>query len=411
MSVQETHASHGGTESRPAASEEREAGRAAALFEARLRDVARAGEAAVPAIVAGVLEEAVRRGASDVHWEPLKDEVEVRLRVDGVLTPAARLDGRLRENLVARLKVLADLLTYRCDLPQEGRIRSEGTEAGRDLRLSTFPTVFGEKAVVRIFDASRAALPLDELGLPAPVLALLGRAVLERSQGMVLLTGPSGSGKTTTLYACLRMLAARWKGMKSLVTLEDPVELHVPGVTQTLIRPAAGLSFAAALRSVLRQDPEVLLVGEIRDPETARIATEASLTGHLVLSTVHSGTAIGVFARLLEMGVEPYLVCSSVSAVAAQRLVRVLCPSCAPGRATGCAACFGSGFRGRRVLAEAVDVDDGLRAAILRKAPLRELAAAAGRRTPTLAEAAREAVAAGVTTVEEVRRVLGEGAP
>lgn len=379
----------------------------------RLEEIARGGEESVPALVACVLEEAVRRGASDVHWEPLSDAVEVRFRVDGVLGTVARVAGRLRENLVARLKVLADLLTYRCDVPQEGRIRGERAPAGLDLRLSTFPTVFGEKAVVRILDVTRGNLPVDALGLAPEVIAVLRRALLERPQGLVLLTGPSGSGKTTTLYACLRLLAERWQGTKSLVTLEDPVEAWVPGVTQTQIQPAAGMTFAAALRSVLRQDPEILLVGEIRDPETARIATEASLTGHLVLSTVHSGTAMGVFGRLLEMGVEPYLVCSSVSVAVAQRLVRRRCADCGGvARAAGregapCAACFGTGYRGRRVLAEAVEVDEGLRAAVLRKASLRELEAAAATRTPTLRAAARAAIAAGFTTEEEIGRVLG----
>jgi len=245
-----------------------------------------------------------------------------------VLQPVAVLPSRLAANVVARLKVLAELLTYRTDVPQEGRIRGAPGEV--EMRLSTFPTLHGEKAVVRLFAGSGRFLRLADLGLPAEVHDALSQ-VLEETSGAVILSGPAGSGKTTSLYACLRELAARSRGERSLATLEDPIEAAVPGVAQSQVNLAAGLTLESGLRALLRQDPEVIAIGEIRDRSTAEIALQAALTGHLTLTTFHAGSACEVIGRLLDMGIEPYAIRirSGLRAVVAQRLVRRLCPACA----------------------------------------------------------------------------------
>ncbi len=387
--------------------------------------LARAGEPAVPETVDGLLRAAVDAGASDLHLEPGVQDVELRLRIDGVLRPAGTLEGRYRANLVARLKVLADLVTYRSDLPQEGRIPRERVGLPVDLRVSTFPTLWGEKAVVRIFDPARMSLSLDALGLPEADRILLEER-LRRPGGTILLTGPSGSGKTTLIYAALRRLLELGGRGRHIVTVEDPIEQAIPGITQTQVHPAVGLTFGASLRSLLRQDPEVIVIGEVRDRETARIAIEAGLTGHQVITTLHSGCAAGAFTRLLEMEIEPYLLTSSIALVTAQRLVRVLCPSCrvsAPvptyagalaaigGReawaARGCADCRGSGYRGRTLLTELLAVGDAVREAVRarRDSGAIHAAALADGMTP-LAESACALVLCGRTDPVEALRVL-----
>ena len=351
-----------------------------------------------------VLAEADQRAASDVHFEPTAQHLEVRFRVDGVLRTAATLPRDSAPNVVARLKVLADLLTYRLDVPQEGSIRGAAGDAA-DRRVSTFPTVHGEKAVVRVFDAAAGLLDLAQLGLPPDTLAALGRLLKERT-GAIFLTGPSGSGKTTTIYACLRELVKDGAG-RHVVTIEDPVERVVEGVTQSQARPGTDFDFARGLRSLLRQDPEVIMVGEVRDRETAAVAAEAALTGHLVFSTLHAGSACGVVGRLLEMGVEPYLLTSAVKGILNQRLLRRVCDAC---RATGagCEACGGAGYRGRLLVAELLTPDAEFRRAVLARADAEELeraAVAGGWRT--IRAAALAAVAEGGTTAAEVDRVLG----
>jgi type II secretory ATPase GspE/PulE/Tfp pilus assembly ATPase PilB-like protein len=357
---------------------------------------ARGLDGVVPAVDL-VLDEAVRRSASDVHFEPTTGAMEVRFRIDGVLQSVAGLPRSLAANVVARLKVMADLLTYRVDIPQEGGVR------GGDLRVSTFPTVHGEKAVVRIFNTAARLLDLEDLGLPPDLLATITSLVHERT-GLVLLTGPSGSGKTTTIYACLRRLAG---GGRHIVTIEDPVEQWVEGVTQSQARPGSEFDFARGLRSLLRQDPDVMMVGEIRDRETAGTAAEAALTGHLVFSTLHAGSACGVIGRLLDMDVEPYLLTSAIKGILNQRLLRRLCDSC---RGAGCERCGGAGFRGRFLLAELLTPDAALRRTILAKADADELeSVAADSGWQTIRTAANAAVADGRTTAEEVLRVLGPG--
>ncbi len=375
------------------------------------------------AIVDRMMAFALETCASDIHAEPTREGLRIRFRVDGVLQDIDLLDVSYSSSVVARLKVLSDLLTYRTDIPQEGRIKSERYGGSVDLRVSTFPTIHGEKAVVRIFDPENKTFDLQGLGFPPHVLETL-HAHLPRPQAVLLLTGPSGSGKTTTLYSCLNHILNRSLIPRNIVTIEDPVEYDLPGVTQTQINVPAGLTFASGLRSLLRQDPEVIMVGEIRDPETARIAIESGLTGHLVLSTIHAGTACGVFSRLLDMGIEPYLITSAVNMVLAQRLVRALCAACKvegsidpndrvaarAGRvfeAHGCEHCSFLGYRGRRPVVEILRVDEAVRQAVLCRADreaLHKAAADSGART--LLDHAVTMVREGVTSVAEVRRVI-----
>ncbi len=347
--------------------------------------------------------EADRLGASDVHFQPTGRTLDVRFRVDGVLRSVAVLPRDLAPNVIARLKVMAELLTYRTDVPQEGSIRASDSCA-TERRVSTFPTVHGENAIVRVFNPAAELLELDRLGLPAPILASLEGLLRERS-GAVFLTGPSGSGKTTTIYACLRRLTESGVG-RHIVTIEDPVERVLEGVSQSQTRPGAEFDFARGLRSLLRQDPEVIMVGEVRDRETAAVAIEAALTGHLLFTTLHAGSACGVIGRLLDMGVEPYLLTGGVRGILNQRLLRRMCESCQG--SGGCPQCGGLGYRGRLLIAELLIPDAAFRRAILAKADVDELEAIAGRSGwTTIRPAAMEAVAAGRTTMEEVERVLG----
>jgi type II secretory ATPase GspE/PulE/Tfp pilus assembly ATPase PilB-like protein len=369
-----------------------------------------------------ILAEARRLGASDIHLQPTADGLDVRWRIDGVLQPSALLPVAVAPNVVARLKVLADLLTYRNDVPQEGRIR--GLPGEVEMRLSTFPTLFGEKAVVRLFASTERFLRLDDLGLPDEVREGL-RSLLAETSGAIVLSGPAGSGKTTTIYACLRELVAATEGRRSIATLEDPIEVAVPGVTQSQVNPSAGFTLETGLRSLLRQDPEVIVVGEIRDRPTAETAFQASLTGHLVLTTFHAGSASGVLGRLADMGIEPYLLRSGVLAVVSQRLLRTLCTDCRretsdpsallglPVRRAfvpvGCDACGGTGYRGRLVLAEMLLPDLGtIGPAILARTDVGEIerrALDAG--MVSRWQRAAEAVESGRTAPAEVRRVLG----
>lgn len=369
-----------------------------------------------------VLRAAREAGASDVHFQPGGEALDVRWRVDGVLVPAATLPKGLAANVVARLKVLADLLTYRSDTPQEGRIRS--TPGDVEMRVSTFPTLHGEKAVVRLFAESGRYRRIADLGLPEDIAGALAR-LLEETSGMILLTGPAGGGKTTTIYACLRELAEVTSGRRSLASLEDPIEADVPGVAQSQVNPSAGFDLASGVRSLLRQDPEVIAVGEVRDRATAEGAFGASLTGHLVLSTFHAGSAAGAVGRLSDMGIEPYVLRSGLLTVVSQRLVRRLCPACsreaegpeellgldvARGRvAAGCPSCRGTGYRGRAVLAEMLvpGRPEVARAILDRTEVARVEAAAVASGMITRWDRARRAVEAGVTSVAEVRRVLG----
>jgi general secretion pathway protein E len=370
------------------------------------------------ALVDEVLAKAARAGASDVHFEPTGQELLIRFRLDGALTTIESLPAAVAENVVSRLKVLGGLLTYRNDIPQEGRIELGSPDGAEvfDRRLAVFPTIHGQRAVVRLFLQEPALMALERLGLPEAILDALTN-LAGATQGMLLLTGPAGSGKSTTLAAMLRHIVERFPG-KSLVSLEDPVERRIAGVTQVQISPQGPMTFPTALRSLLRQDPEVLMIGEIRDAETARIASEAGLTGHLLLTTMHSGTPGAALLRLLEMGVEPYQVTSSVSAVVNQRLVRKLCLHCRRQRggdgvweAVGCEECFGTGFQGRALIAEIVLMDGELRRAVLAKADLDELRGILdGRGHMTLRQDGGRLVGQGITTPDELVRACGPDA-
>ena len=413
----------------------------------------------MPVLVDAVLAAARSADASDIHLVPAESGLAMAWRIDGVLQPVKVFPREIAGNVVARLKVLAELLTYKTDIPQEGRIRQTGGEV--EIRVSTFPTLFGEKAVVRLFVASGRYRYLEELGLHDDLFDSL-IALTGETGGVVLVTGPAGSGKTTTLYACLRELSgardcqtetegsqtafqerhpdssrsssddgttddaasAPRTSHKSIVTLEDPVEAVLPGVAQSQIKPAAGFDYQTGLKSLLRQDPDVIMVGEIRDRPTAEIVFQAALTGHLVLTTFHAGSAAEAVGRLLDMGIEPYQLRSGILAVLNQRLVRRLC-GCAtvshdPGDRleleadcvrlpVGCGECSGTGYRGRLLLAEMLRPDmKGLGAAILSRHSSHEierLAISAGM-TPRR-QRALAAVAAGHTSPAEVRRVLG----
>ncbi len=351
-----------------------------------------------------LLEDAAGVGVSDIHLNPTTDGLEVFYRLDGVLHRRALVGPARSERFLGKVKVLSGLLTYRRDIPQDGQIPAAEAGGATDVRVSIFPTLRGEKAVLRFFLHAEEKFELDRLGFETVVAARL-RAAVARPDGVVLLTGPSGSGKTTTIYALLREIVRPVGGaLRHVVTIEDPVEHAIAGVTQTQVNPASGLTFATSLRSLLRQDPQVIMVGEIRDRETARTAMEAGLTGHLVISTIHAGTAAGVVERLLDMGVEPHVLTASLSCVLAQRLVRRLCPD-GPG---GCPACQGTGYRERQVVAELLEATDPLRRAISRRAPRAEVeeAAVAGGMTP-LREAGEELVRRGVTSAEELSRVMG----
>lgn len=366
-------------------------------------DALGAGPDSVVRAVELVLDEAIRHSASDVHFEPTPVALEVRFRTDGVLHRIAAIERKLVPNVVARLKVMADLLTYRVDVPQEGGVRPALAPQAADMRVSTFPTVHGEKAVVRVFAGANGLLDLEELGLHADTMARLVDLLHERS-GAVFLTGPSGSGKTTTIYGCLRRLVHEGGG-RHVVTIEDPVERWVEGVSQSQARPGTEFDFARGLRSLLRQDPDVIMIGEIRDRETASVAAEAALTGHLVFSTLHAGSACGVVGRLLEMGIEPYQLTSGVKGILNQRLLRRRCNGCG---ASGCGRCGGTGFRGRFLIAELLTPDAAFRRVVLARGDaeaLETVAAESGWRT--IRAEADAAVADGRTTADEVLRVLG----
>lgn len=340
-------------------------------------------EAPIIRLVQSLLANAALRRASDVHIEPMAQHLIVRYRIDGRLIEIGHYPSGLARAVASRIKVLASLDIAETRLPQDGRLRVNVRGRDVDVRVSTSPTAFGESVVLRLLGRSELPLDLEQLGLPAAALQKILRA-LDRPHGIILLTGPTGSGKTTTLYAALSRL--RCPEVK-ILTVEDPVEVLLEGVNQVQVRPEIGLSYAQTLRAFLRQDPDILMIGEIRDKETAEIALRAALTGHLVLSTLHTNSTNGAFTRLADIGIEPYLSASTVNAVIAQRLVRTLCDACSKARvptsdeaalfvrnelgtpeavhdAVGCSSCQGTGYRGRIPLIEVLEVDSGLRDAI-----------------------------------------------
>jgi general secretion pathway protein E len=391
---------------------------------ARLRESA--SEAPIIRYAERLIARAVEAGASDIHIEPLERQLRVRLRVDGVLRDIEPAPISSAPAIVSRIKILARLDIAERRLPQDGSIKMNVRGREIDFRVATAPVAHGESVAVRILDRSSIQLDIAALGFPDTILASL-KTILTRPNGIFLVTGPTGSGKSTTLYAGLNLLNTR---ERKIITIEDPVEYAIEGLNQIQVKPDIGLDFARALRSILRHDPDIVMVGEIRDVETARIATQAALTGHLVLSTLHTNDAPSAVTRLLDMGVDDYLVASTLSGVLAQRLARVLCTQCqkpspAPKpvadwleihqvdhdnmhlfEASGCSACEGTGYRGRTVISELLMVDEAMRAGIVRRADaagLRSSALASGMR-PLYDDGMRRVID-GVTSYDELLRV------
>lgn len=379
----------------------------------------------IPTTVDDILTRAIERGASDVHFRPTAGDLEIRWRLDGVLSVMGSLPQQFAANVVARLKVLADLLTYQSDVPQEGRINQPGHSV--ELRVSTFPTIHGEKAVVRLFAPRHEFDRLSALGLHDEIQQQLAQ-LLGQTSGLILLCGPAGSGKTTTAYTMLKEIDHTAKGTRALVSLEDPVEASLTNVDQSPVRPQAGFTMATGLRSLVRQDPDVILVGEIRDPTTAETAFQASLTGHLVITTFHAGNSSRAISRLLDMDVEPYLLRSGLLAVLSQRLLRTLCECKTESnepitfgdqtltkhwQADGCEKCLQTGYRTRTLIAELLDPHwPNVGEAILNRyhaEHIETLARRAGMRS--LSDAAFQLVAAGHTSLREAVRVLGSLQP
>jgi len=380
-------------------------------------------DAPVIRLINSLIAEAVKNAASDIHLEPFETRLSVRLRVDGVLNEVASLSARMTPYIVSRIKVMARLDIAEKRIPQDGRLSLKLGSRQFDVRVSTLPARHGERVVLRLLDASQAHLSLEDLGMrPDSHQKLV--SLLAEPNGIILVTGPTGSGKTTTLYAGLGLLNDQ---SRNIMTVEDPVEYALDGISQTQVNPKVGMTFASGLRAILRQDPDVVMVGEIRDMETAEMAIQASLTGHLVLSTVHTNSAVAAITRLRDMGVEPFLLASTVKGILAQRLVRKLCSACKTlaensdelkarfdvdenEAATffspvGCSACSGKGYRGRIGIYELALVDSDLRRLIQEGASEQDMEVTAFGGRNTLASNGRELVLAGITTIEEVLRV------
>jgi len=389
-----------------------------------LKDLA--SEAPVIRLVNLLITRAIELRASDIHWEPFEGDFKVRYRIDGVLHEVEAPPKRLQAAVISRIKIMAKLNIAERRLPQDGRIKLRVLGKEIDFRVSTLPTMFGESVVLRILDREAVILDLERLGFPQYDLQKF-RDLIIRPYGIILVTGPTGSGKTTTLYAALSEINSP---EKKIITVEDPIEYQLGGVNQVQVKSTIGLSFANILRSILRQDPDIIMIGEIRDAETAEIAIHAALTGHLVFSTLHTNDAAGAVTRLLEMGMENYLISSSMLGIMAQRLVRVICPECkevyipeigileelevdkqeAKGhtvfRGTGCEKCAGTGYRGRQGIYELLPINDDIRELVLEKAPsnvIKEKGRSFGMKT--LREAGWDKVRRGISTVSEVVRV------
>jgi len=383
-------------------------------------------DAPIIRLINAMLTQAVKENASDIHIEPYEDRMVMRFRVDGVLREVLEPNRILAPLIVSRIKVMAKLDIAEKRLPQDGRIALKIAGHPVDLRVSTLPTGNGERIVLRLLDKQAGRLDLEHLGMAADTLEVM-KQIIARPNGILLVTGPTGSGKTTTLYAVLSLLNDK---QRNIMTVEDPIEYDLDGISQTAVNSKVDMSFARGLRAILRQDPDVVMVGEIRDLETARIAVQASLTGHLVLSTLHTNTAVGAVTRLHDMGIEPFLMSSSLIGVLAQRLVRVLCPDCKQPyqpsesecarfaldadtppqlfHAAGCETCQHSGYHGRTGIYELIEVDSQLRSMIHDKASEHAIEAHVRQHARGLHQDGLRLVKAGITTLDEVLRVTRE---
>jgi general secretion pathway protein E len=387
-------------------------------------------EAPIIRLVNSLLFQAVKERCSDVHIEPMERDISVRFRRDGVLYEILRTPKRFQSSIISRVKIMGGLNIAEKRLPQDGRIRIKIAGRDIDIRLSTVPTVHGERVVMRLLDKTAVLLDLNEIGLNEANLRTMNQ-LIQKSHGIILVTGPTGSGKTTTLYAALSKINT---ADLNILTVEDPVEYQLPGIGQIHVNEKINLTFSNVLRSFLRQDPDIIMVGEIRDLETAEIAIQASLTGHLVFSTVHTNDAAGAITRLVDMGVEPFLVASSLVAIVAQRLVRVVCPHCQQKyrpteeewtklglrngkgqrpehvfRAVGCSKCFKTGYYGRSGIYELLVVDDEIRQMVLKNTEsntIKRTAVAKG--MSSLRDDGTDKILRGITTIEEVLRVTQE---
>lgn len=371
--------------------------------------------------------QAVKSRTSDIHFEPHRDGLLVRLRIDGVLHKAMDISNTLKQSMISRIKVMSGMDIAERRIPQDGRVRARIGSKDVDIRVSTLPIFHGEKVVMRILNKSAIQMELSDLGFEHDSLQQI-HELIHKPNGIFLVTGPTGSGKSTTLYACLNILNSI---SKNITTTEDPVEYEVEGLNQTQVNPKAGLTFAAAMRSILRQDPDIIMVGEMRDAETIQMAGQAALTGHLVVSTLHTNDAPGAVTRLVDMEMEPFLICSTVIGVLAQRLVRAICPACKEpypvseemlaglplnpsiennfmhGR--GCQRCLGTGYTGRSVISEIFTLNDEIRELILKNAPLSQIKSAAKRAgMRSLREDGVIKAQKGVTTIEEVMAITTE---
>lgn len=352
-----------------------------------------------------IIGEAIRRGASDIHFDPDERGFVVRFRIDGVLTQHLVPPQDLQSPLITRIKVMAKMDIAERRLPQDGRVKMRMGAKRMDFRLSTLPVAYGERVVLRLLDKGNIVLGLDRIGMPAAILKSF-RKLITCSEGMILVTGPTGSGKTTTLYSALSEL----KGSEvNIMTIEDPVEYRLQGIAQMGVHPKIGLSFSTGLRHILRQDPDIIMIGEIRDRETAEIAIQSALTGHLVLSTLHTNDACSAITRLVDMGIEPYLISSCCLGALAQRLVRRICPHCHAGEGD-CAVCLGTGFSGRHGMYELMTISPSIRQQLARSPDatlLIEIARRDGLKT--LSEHGQGLIDQGITTAEEVWRVTRGG--
>ena len=382
-------------------------------------------EAPVIRLVNSIISQAISEGASDIHVEPMEDNVRVRYRVDGILQEKQRLPKRIQAGIIARLKIISNMDIAERRIPQDGRLSLKYEGRPVDFRVSSLPSIFGEKIVLRILDKTSSLKPLEALGFSQYNLNKF-ESIITQPYGMILISGPTGSGKTTTLYSILNRLNTP---TKNIITVEDPVEYQLKGINQVQVNEKAGLTFANALRSILRQDPNIILIGEIRDKETAQIAIEAALTGHLVLSTIHTNDSSSIPSLLIDMGVEPFLVASSLIGATAQRLVRKVCQNCKhpvePSeevlahlgfpleegvtfyRGDGCEACGYTGYKGRIAISEILPISPEIQHLILRSASSKEIMAEGKRQgMKTLLDDAMNKAAEGVTTLEEVIRVV-----